>query len=227
MIESALLVGPAPAGSAACLAARELALLGPRATAKRRDDFLRGRWIAKQLLVSGSARSADQVLVLPDADGVPQAFDESGAPLGVCLSISHTSGLALAVRSPSPLRVGGDIEQRITNPRLIAEHYFTEAEQSLCGQSAEAEYSSRATAIWALKEAMLKAIGQGLRFPTRAVQVQQVPALSGQWQRALVCDDRGFGPWTAWIRQYEQAAIAVAVRTDQALDEPSLVVLRA
>ena len=79
-----------------------------QAVAKRKNDYLAGRWCAYQLY---------QHFGLP-WDGLPMG--ESGDPVwprGFCGSISHTRGLAIAVMSPQSefISLGIDLEHQIAD----------------------------------------------------------------------------------------------------------------
>jgi len=90
------------------------------------------------------------------------ALDPDQASCGLHFSLSHTRGLAAcAIGEPYPL--GIDAEAWATQtPIEIAERYFSAAEARLVAEKAEAERRATFYRLWTLKEAYLKATGQGL-----------------------------------------------------------------
>jgi 4'-phosphopantetheinyl transferase EntD len=171
----------------------EAGVVGPRAVAKRRDDFLRGRWVAKQLLqrhLGGGAML--ELAVLPDDRGVPIAY-RAGARLDVSLSITHTRAYAAAAVVDLPWTVGIDAERYLENPALITSNYFTPAEQAL------AVDRRVSTTIWAAKEAVTKASGEGLRVSMHSIEIRAIgePGADG-WREVQLVSPQGKLPAWAW-----------------------------
>lgn len=188
-----LAIGDLPARSVG-LHPNERACVGPRAVPKRRHDFLRGRAVAKCLIEDVVGIRSNGVWILPDDRGVPTAYHRGGERVPICLSISHTQGLAASAIAPFGygfFGLGVDVEHRIEEPRHIMSDFFTPHERALCdaarcwshlddacrndAESPNAADTSavglRAAQIWALKEAGLKALGTGLRVSADTVQV--------------------------------------------------------
>lgn len=168
-------------------------MIGPRAVPKRRDDFHRGRWIAKKLLMARFPGTGmlDHVIT-PDERGVPIAHDALLRPRPVSLSITHTAGFAGAAVVDAPGQVGIDAEVMIAEPSAIARDYFTEQEQALATGDPMA-----ATIIWSSKEAIAKALGEGLRLSLQSVRVVAIgEAAADGWREVSV--EGGLGVW-AWV----------------------------
>jgi 4'-phosphopantetheinyl transferase len=194
------------------VSAREQALIGPRATEKRREDFVRGRWIAKHLLAAGRPGSRpDDYVILPDTLGAPVVYDDSLTVLPVSLSISHTAGLAAAAVGEEPARVGVDVERLIDEPTAIVEEYFTREERALCSGSGGGAIRARATAIWSVKEALMKAMGEGLRIPAQAVGVTALSEERDGWAKAEVFVRPGDPVPRAWVRMRHDHVLVLAV----------------
>lgn len=114
------------------------------------------------------------------------------APPDLHFSLSHTRGLvACAVGHPYPL--GVDVEAwTMPAPMEIAHRYFASTEAHLIAQQADAERSSTFYRIWTLKEAYLKATGQGLSTPLDSFAFSldpiaitlSAPNISSAWQFA-------------------------------------------
>ncbi|HWQ04000.1 MAG TPA: 4'-phosphopantetheinyl transferase superfamily protein [Longilinea sp.] len=142
---------------------------------QRRADWLLGRWTAKQLLHTSveqlSGLHFAEWTVANEGDGRPYA-SLSGRRLPGCLSISHRGGQAVCAWS-SNAHIGLGIDLEIIEPRTNAfiQDYLTDAEQILAaGRQREGD----AVLIWSAKEAMLKAMGTGLRLDTRSVEVMRI-----------------------------------------------------
>lgn len=159
------------------LSRRETAVYQTLAHAKRREDWLLGRWTAKRLAQvvlaaeAGPCAAAD-LSILAAADGAPQLWldEDAPGPYPAGLSISHTHGVAFCAMScAAGAALGADIE-RITprHPAFVGQ-YFTSAEQTLLLQAPPAQRECLITAIWSAKEAALKALRCGLRLDTRQV----------------------------------------------------------
>jgi 4'-phosphopantetheinyl transferase len=102
-----------------------------------------------------------------DDFGKPELEPPVGTP-PLRFNLTHTSGL-VACALVGGCDIGIDAEQiDLSRPLLeLAEHYFAEAEIT---QLRATEGASRAAAfyrLWTLKEAIIKAIGEGLSLPLK------------------------------------------------------------
>ena len=164
---------------------------------KRRQDWLLGRWAAKQALLALHGLPQCDVgrfEILSASSGAPLArFD--GKPYETGLSISHSNGRAFSVVSTETTELGCDIE--LVEPRSVAfvETFFTAAECKRV-QRAAAEYRDMlVTMIWSAKESTLKVQRTGLRADTRSVEVIEAgDEPGGAWNRArtITADAREF-----------------------------------
>ena len=145
------------------LTPEELAELRSRGTSRRTRDRVAGRIAAKRAL---SALTG----VDPLSIRVPSA--ESGEPLAqvpahpsVAVSISHREGRAIAVAVESG-RVGVDFEAVEARPEHFVQTWFDARERELAGDD-----PVRQTALWSVKEAVLKVLGTGLALSPNSVRV--------------------------------------------------------
>jgi 4'-phosphopantetheinyl transferase len=160
----------------------QAALLRLRAP-KRRRDFRLGRYAAKMLLeASEPTGDLARFEVRPAPGGAPLAFLD-GAPLAVTLSISHSDGWAAAAIQPGTHPLGCDLERVEPRSPAFLGDYFTPGEQAFVTMGHPEERSWRATLVWSAKEAVMKALGQGLRLPPAAVRVAPAaaPASGAGW----------------------------------------------
>ena len=209
------------------LSARETAVYQSLAVAKRRRDWLLGRWTAKQLLATMSAAegrpfAAQAFSILAAEDGAPQVWTEWRGqllPVQTALSISHAHGVAFcAAHKGSGWSLGVDIERIEPRHAQFAQTYFTAAEMHRLNQSQPEQVDCLLTAIWSAKEAALKALRLGLRADTREVQVnirsfrcepQEWSAFTIEWRPGAVA-------LQGWWRFWRGFVLAMAVRPLQA-----------
>jgi 4'-phosphopantetheinyl transferase len=149
---------------------------------KRRHEWLLGRWTAKQLLQRSLERyrglPLPAISVSADPDGAPYLSVDGEGRLPASLSISHRSGRAFCALSPgvSP-SIGVDIERIEPRAAAFVNDFFTEGEAARVWASPESSRDTLVTVIWSAKEAVLKALREGLRMDTRAVEIGHVPGL--------------------------------------------------
>jgi 4'-phosphopantetheinyl transferase len=160
------------------LAPEECARLESMSVAKRRGDWRLGRWTAKRAiaaawpnLVGERALPEDaSVVIRPAPDGAPEAFVRGErAPLTV--SISHSAQHGFSVVAARPAAIGCDIEEIAERSERFVEDYFTERERSIVAGAPDDERALAIILIWSAKESALKALREGLRLDTRAVEV--------------------------------------------------------
>ena len=102
--------------------------------AKRRSDWLLGRWTAKQTVVRAPELRLDiqdlaELEVLPTPAGAPQTL-LAGEPLPVAISLSHRAGAALCVVAKTG-SLGCDLEWLEDRSEAFVEDYFTPSERTL------------------------------------------------------------------------------------------------
>jgi 4'-phosphopantetheinyl transferase len=145
---------------------------------KRRRDFRLGRFAAKRAmaLLDGceKAFALRRFEVRPAPGGAPLAFRD-GAPLAVGLSISHSDGWASAAVHRGTRPLGCDVERIEARSAAFLEDYLTPSERAFAVSGPEIEHPLRATLVWSAKEAVMKALGEGLRLAPASVEV--IPAL--------------------------------------------------
>lgn len=137
----------------------EAARLQALGSPARRDTFLAGRWLARQALQRwcGSA-------LMPRLDVAASGACVVADGSGTHVSISHSRGQVACVTAGAP--VGVDVED-LGRPRDHLSIARTVHSPAQCAQLAALPEEARAQAFlqwWTLKEAWLKARGQGLDF---------------------------------------------------------------
>lgn len=196
-----LVRGIAPAG---LLGGPEQQQLATFTVLKRRQDWLLGRWTAKNLLqthlaeTTGELVPLDQLWIKHEAGGAPYvtvngSINGPGLAdlLPLSLSISHSHGRAFCAlydaqldetiepaaraKAASRLAIGADIEHIEARDRCFVTDFFTPDEITMVDQAPPALYETLVTAIWSGKEAVLKALRLGLRVDTQAVVCDFTP----------------------------------------------------
>ncbi len=153
------------------LAAAELAAFERLATAKRRADWLLGRWTAKHLAQAvlcdqrGHPIPLAELVIAADASGVPYLIDHPQ----MSISIGHSGRRAFCALTDGG-QVGADIEQIAPRSDAFIADYFTESERDAVNAAAPDDRHTIANVIWSAKEAALKALHLGLTVDTRAVE---------------------------------------------------------
>lgn len=182
----------------AWLTVKEREALARFTVPKRRSDWLLGRWAAKRLFVlAGEAAGEAEVSVLAAPSGAPEAFvGWKASPLA--LSLTHSHGVAVAAIGPAGARVGVDLEKVEERPIAFLGDWFTSQEQAWVSASGSSPLA--ATLVWSAKEAVLKALHEGLRVPAKAVSVAPEPGpADGTWRR-LSARGPEDGTWSGWWR---------------------------
>ncbi len=144
---------------------------------KKAWEWLGGRVAAKKALrcFVNEERGHDALL-----NEIVLKNDKSGKPVcncqGVHISISHRESLAVAAIADQSRWDGIGIDLEVIEPKEPAmwEQFFTIGEQELALRMArerEVEESTYFSHLWAIKEAVLKALGLGLRVDSRQVEI--------------------------------------------------------
>ncbi|MEZ4235219.1 MAG: polyketide synthase dehydratase domain-containing protein [Myxococcota bacterium] len=147
------------------LGAEELAELEARGTDRRIADRIAGRIAAKRALSELTGVEPLAIRVWTAASGQPVAR-VPGHP-SVRVSISHREGRAVAV-AVSAGRVGVDLERVEVRPESFGRTWFRDDERDLVVDP------ERQTIGWAVKEAVLKWLGTGLRASPHDVRVVEI-----------------------------------------------------
>lgn len=203
------------------LSAAEQARCDGFVIAKRRRDWLLGRWTAKHLVQSHLSLAQhivfplSQIEILADDDGAP--FAQIGARLPLSLSISHSGADSFCALCPDDAgAVGADVEQIEPRELSFVRTFFTAAENHAVDEAASGpERDALVTALWSAKEAVLKTLRLGLRADTRQVEVQ-LPGLDSAWQSLQVATDpillsRPPSVLSAWLQRRGNRILSLAL----------------
>jgi phosphopantetheinyl transferase len=152
---------------------REHAQRARLATDKRWRDWLLGRWTAKNLLRSLAAMSQpglalDAITITTNRRGAPVAHLPGSQPRAISISHSHGRAACAAADGLEAL-VGIDLDYVEPRSEAFVSDFLTSEEQALAAGLPAAERDLGVMAIWAAKEAVLKALQTGLTVDTRTV----------------------------------------------------------
>ncbi|MCB9650430.1 MAG: 4'-phosphopantetheinyl transferase superfamily protein [Deltaproteobacteria bacterium] len=185
----------------------------------RRASWRLGRWTAKQAVLHFLARPDDRperVAILAAPDGAPEPHLD-GAPLPLCLSITHRDDRAVAALCALPGRLGCDLEAVAHREPSFAATYLTDDEQAW---ATGPEEDLRVTLAWSAKESALKHARTGLRRDTRSVVVEADTRGPGPWRRGALLDLERDLTLTLWWRGLDGGVLTVATDPDAPPPEP-------
>ena len=144
-------------------------------TDKRRREFVAGRLAAHRALALLEPEARAEVTAREDGPDAGRPCFSPGH--GLALSISHSAELAVAAVARGGA-LGVDLEQRVEAGGAFLEEAFAPGELQgyvpVC-----AGHLDPVTAAWALKEAVLKVWGVGLRAPLQKVALRPVLLQAG------------------------------------------------
>jgi 4'-phosphopantetheinyl transferase len=131
---------------------------------RTRTEYLLARGLARTVLASYTGLAPSELRFAADAFGKPVLL----APVGkshLHFNLSHSHGVIVCAAAIER-QVGIDVEDagRTLECLDLAERYFAAAEYAHLRNLRGAERQATFFAIWTLKEAFVKAIGQGLSF---------------------------------------------------------------
>ncbi|KAA3624392.1 MAG: hypothetical protein DWQ02_23090 [Bacteroidetes bacterium] len=169
---------------------------------KKRNDWLLGRWTAKNAVKSFLQKSFphldySQIEIRAAEDGAPEVFFENKR-LPVFISLSHSQGIGFCTITQPGFALGCDLEKIEPRSEYFVNDYFTKNEQALCSKSNYPELI--ANLIWSAKESTLKAIRTGLRVDPRLMEVSfEKEGRTDHWQPLKVLAKNSgqtfFGHW--------------------------------
>ncbi len=199
------------------LSEEEMAKVDTLRFQKRRDEWTLGRITVKHLLhacIPKLATVAYQRLTIANRpSGAPYVMLD-GSPMSLQVSISHRQSMAVAaVTTNAGIGLGIDLEWVEERDPSFYNDYFTPAELELLQAVPAGETARIGTLIWSAKEAMLKALGQGLRLDTRSVEVLRIANNFHEgWGKLKVCAPVVSGAtWQGYWQQIGNTICTIAV----------------
>jgi 4'-phosphopantetheinyl transferase len=199
------------------LSSRELAAILSPEERRRADAFLarrdRQRFIVRrcllrQLLAGYVGGTPHDVALATGPNGRPELTTATSTIGDLCFSCSHSRGLA-QYGFTRGRRIGVDVEAVRPIPELpwIVEEHFARDERQWVAARSGSDRLAAFFAVWTCKEAVAKALGDGLTRPLVGIQVDvwtgPTPTL-----RALHGDGTAAAGWTLGLRRFADAWLA-------------------
>ena len=192
---------------------------------KRQQEWLLGRWVAKNLLNN----------LLTDSDTLPFHElsihnEDSGAPFVMwnnqrmegSLSISHRAEKAISAFCFDPeISIGIDLEEIEAKSRGFVEDYFTEPEARMVLALPIEKQALAASLLWSGREAIVKALQIGLRIDTRQIALKPPPLSSHEeWKplEILQCPPEGKNLKLFW-RKSNHSLVTLAIKLKNRVDD--------
>ena len=210
------------AAPAAWLHPIEQAQLARLRLAKRRREWLLGRWTAKQLLRTCLAHEQqlwlplNALAIYPDARGAPMIMAECACQVEewqISISHSHDCAFCAAARL-STIGLGADIEHIEPRGWRFVGDYFTPDEIERVRDAPGENRERLITAIWSAKEAALKALHLGLTIDTRQVSCAIDPwrVTPREWiEFKIIATGCNHRPLQGWWRAWNDFVLTVAI----------------
>ena len=150
------------------LSADERSVLAALKLAKRRSEWRLGRWLARRAVHSALRADLPPISIIAADDGAPEVL---GLSSPVSLSISHRHGRGLAAACGGEA-IGCDLELVEPRSERFISDWLTPHESARILAAPETERPLLANLCWSVKEAASKVLRVGLRFDTRAFDVE-------------------------------------------------------
>jgi 4'-phosphopantetheinyl transferase len=191
---------------------------------KRRDEWLQGRMTAKKLLLASAPEyrtlSFQDIEILNAASGLPYYTLDGGRELPIHLSISHREKMAFcALTYDLEVSIGADLEKIETYADSFIDTFFSDREIEWIHSCPSEERDLKLVLIWSMKEAVFKALGQGLRLDTRHVEIvvgNEIDDAEFQWNSVEikpVWEEEG--KWIARWQRRDDYILTVAAHWDK------------
>ncbi|HUY62384.1 MAG TPA: 4'-phosphopantetheinyl transferase superfamily protein [Candidatus Paceibacterota bacterium] len=150
------------------------------------------------------------IVIAKDMLGKPSAY-VPGRAAPIAISISHAFPFALGIAETRlGVRLGADIERVREFTPLVLNAFLTPAERALIAQELCERRPAAYTRCWSIKEAVLKALGVGLRTHPRHIDTADALASDDGWIaiKGVRCE----ASIRTWRVREDVVAVAVVLR---------------
>ena len=166
--------------------------------------------VAHTLLRETLGRYLDQhpatLKFVAESHGRPELTDRQ-----LRFNLTHTNGLvACVVTSKADCGVDAEPSDRRSDYQLVAKNVFTDAERDAIAARPEAERPHQFFQFWTLKEAYIKARGQGLSLPLKEISFDVgQPEPTVQFGPPIGDDPAAWRFWSGMASTRHQYGVAV------------------
>jgi 4'-phosphopantetheinyl transferase len=176
-----------------------------------RREYLTGRALVRGVLSQAMSLPPAAIRFVANAYGCPAVAPDL-SPSPPRFNLAHSGGMAAMIVSPAH-EVGIDVEPLARSLAILglADTAFSPRERALIERLPAAERPAKATAIWTLKEAYIKARGMGLSLPLDAFHVDPGERIALDVDTAI--DDGR--PWQLTLHPLGSFVVACAVATPE------------
>lgn len=142
---------------------------------KKRNDWLLGRWTAKNAVkhflgATHPGLSHTSVEIIAAEDGAPEVYHK-GNHLPAYISLSHSNGTGICAVSSPDVKIGCDLEKIEPRSQFLVNDHFTKHEQKLISTNDRDLKALWTNLVWSAKESALKTLREGLRIDTLRIEV--------------------------------------------------------
>jgi len=169
---------------------------------KRKNDWLLGRWTAKNLLKQSyfSGLRLDEIEIRAGENKAPFVFVNKLIQ-DQTITISHSNSLSFCAAAKYPLSIGCDLEKIEKRSDFFIRDYYTDFEK--IGASNYSTHGldecSYYSLCWSAKEALMKAIRTGLSTHPKKIEVKSLQKPKASWAKIqlnlLPQNEPYFGLW--------------------------------
>jgi phosphopantetheinyl transferase len=197
---------------------------------KRQREWLCSRVLLKNLVLMQpqlvGTLNKNQLTVKKEPTGVPFIEIETFERMDGFFAISHSGYWAACGFTPDRiLHFGLDIEVIADHSDIFVVDYFTESEIELVNGSSKEHKALISTLIWSAKEAVLKALTEGLRMDTRNIEIAIPKRLFlADWQPLEILSEQNKN-WRLFARQSGDLLLTLCIPNTTQLDQINLVIV--
>lgn len=137
------------------------------------DRFVAGRALMRLLVARRCGRPPAELRLVTGPHGKPRL---AGDPPALAFNLTRSGGVALvAISSAGEVGIDVELDGVIPEALEIARRRFTAAEAAAIAQAEDPERSQTFLRCWTRKEAVVKAVGEGLGAPLDSFAVSVEP----------------------------------------------------
>jgi 4'-phosphopantetheinyl transferase len=194
--------------------------------AKRRTDYLLGRFTAKSALagalglpVGADVKTLARIDIANASDGAPEPrVDGELAPASI--SMTDRAGWAVCLMGPPGRSLGCDLELVEPRTERFIRDYLTGPEvDRVLSEPVGPERDLFANLTWSAKESALKVLRTGLRRDTRSVEVAHGHRTSDGWHELTVTVD-GERAFPGWWQRFGDFVLTIAADAGEPFPPP-------